>query len=309
MRILVTGGSGFIGGHLVERLIKEGHEVSIFDMNFPIYALEGFDDSKFTMGSIFMEEEVSKSLEGMDMVFHLAALANTNMCADYPVAAVMSNCIGTAKILDACKKHKIQRVFIASSSLVSDQLFGDDGQVYDDDLIELFCSTGHIYTSTKLFTEMLAKNFYTMYQLPYTILRFGICYGPRMTEGVVVDTFIRNVLADQPMCIDGDGEQWRYYMHVDDLVEGCIKALSPVAANSTYNLIPEWKTTINQIAEVIQYNLGGEIKHRKNRKFDFTLKELYAGNDLDWEASIGLMQGIKDTVKWYLGSGKVIWNA
>lgn len=303
MKILVTGGSGFIGGHLVERLIKEGHEVSIFDMKCPRYSLEGFDESKFILGSIFMEEEVSKSLEGIDMVFHLAALANTSMCADYPVAAVMSNCIGTANLLEACKKQKIQRVFIASSSLVSDHLFGDDGKVWCDDLIDLFCSTGHIYTSTKLFTEMLAKTFYSMYKLPYTVLRFGICYGPRMTEGVVVDTFIRNVLADQPMLIDGDGEQWRYYMHVDDLVEGCIKALSPVAANSTYNLIPKWKTTINQVAEVVQHNLGGEIKHRKNRKFDLTLKELYAGNDLDWEASIGLMIGIGKTVEWYLERG------
>ena len=300
MKILVTGGSGFIGGHLVERLIKEGHDVYIFDIDYPEYPLEGFKNTNFILGSTLMLGELIRATKGMDVVFHLAAMANTSLCAESFSNAVRFNCVGTAHTLEACKENDVRLVVNASSSLVSEKLFSP--KEIGAPLINLN-EDGHIYSTTKLCSEMICKDFFNMYQLPYINLRFGICYGPRMTPGVLMYKFITNVLEGRPMKIEGTGRQWRPYMYITDLIEGCIQALNRGVPDLTYNLVPNWKTSVYEVALIIQELIGGEIEYTQGRKVDFRCKELIPSYELEWIPKISIVEGLMPTIDWYQEQG------
>jgi len=305
MKILVTGGSGFIGGHLVERLIKEGHDVYIFDIDYPKYPLEGFKNTNFILGSTLMIGELLRATRTMDVVFHLAALANTSLCAESFSNAIRFNCVGTAYALEACKENNVRLFVNASSSLVSEKLFSP--KEIDTPLINLN-ENGHIYSTSKLCSEMICKDFFNMYQLPYMNLRFGICYGPRMTPGVLVQNFITNVLDDAPMKIEGTGRQWRYYMYISDLIDGCIQALNRGIPDHTYNLVPDWKTSIYEVALTIKELIGGDIEYTQGREVDFRCKELIPSDELGWIAETSLESGLMPTIDWYQELEEFKWE-
>lgn len=292
-KIVITGGTGFIGGHLASRLIKMGHDVVQYDINHVADWDERLRGS-FVYGSILNAEGLTYAFKSADYVFHLAGVASTVDCCNNIADAININCIGTTNVLNACVLNDVKKVFIASSSLVSHRV--------SDSCIDL-SQEGHVYTTTKLFMEMLAKDFETMHNLSHTILRFGVCYGPYMSEGVVVHNFLVNALYGRPMTVYGDGKQWRYFIFIDDLIDGCIAALnSDIVDGRTYNIIPTWKTTINNVAKTIQHITGGDIAYVDKRKHDFTLQELsheLPMNELEWEASTKLLDGMLSTLVWY----------
>ena len=127
-------------------------------------------------------------------------------------------------------------MIVAGSSLISGLLpNGDACEIVD------VGKSYHLYVTTKLFQEMVVRDFQRMYGLPYTVLRYGICYGPRMTHGVVADIFIKKALAGEALPVEGGGQQWRQYLYVEDLAEAHVLALSDVAENQTYNVVPDEK--------------------------------------------------------------------
>ncbi len=301
--VLITGGSGFIGGRLCRHLMYEGYKVINYDLSDTLRANIHVHGDIMDLGRLRSTIDYYKA----DYVFHLAGVSNTGECITDPYRAMEINCGGTINVLQSCvdSRHTVKRVFLAGSSLVSSVMglnLAENGTIIDDPRhVDLDCY-GHVYTTTKIFLEMIAKNYFMMHELPFTILRFGICYGPAMTPGVLVHNFLDNVLLKkEPMYIHGDGRQQRYYMHVKDLVNGCVMSMVPQAENKTFYLIPKWITTVNDIAYEIQCQIGGEIKHVEKRSHDFHINKAFPENDFGWEADIGLKEGIEDTINWYKG--------
>lgn len=293
-KIVITGGSGFIGSHLATMLSDQGHEVCVYDKK---YLSSGFRNVSFVLGDILDYTRLFDTFKWADYVFHLAAMSNTGDCAIDIMRAVEVNCLGTTKVFKAALNAGVRRVIYAGSSLVSERLVP-----FDDAMVDLK-SKGHIYSTTKLFGEMIAKDFSDMYNLDYTVLRFGICYGPNMTPGVLVDNFIRNAFEGKPIVVQGDGEQWRYYMHVYDLASACIAAMKYDVKNRTFNAVPAWKTTVNDVKNAVLKQMPwAKVQSAFARKYDFNIEELspipiYRG--LGWKANITLEEGIAETIEWY----------
>lgn len=296
MRIVVTGGSGFIGGHVVEQLAAAGHEVTIYDKLAPKFEIP--KKSEFVQGDILDRAELTMVFTGKDIVMHLAAMSNTMHCVKFPDRAVALNCQGTVNVLEVAQKVGVKRVLVAGSSLISGLLPNGD----DDEVIDVTKSY-HLYVTTKVFEEMVTRDFYRMYGLPYTVLRYGICYGPRMTHGVVVDTFIKQALQGEPLTIEGGGEQWRQYLYVEDLARAHVLCLDKKAKNKTYNVVPNEKVRIIDIAKAIQSCIPEtKLVDRPARSHDIEVKMMSnkkIKNELGWEPSVGLMEGIRKTVEWY----------
>ena len=166
----------------------------------------------------------------------------------------------------------------------------------------------HIYTSTKIAQEHIFQNYHHMYGIPYTILRYGIPYGPRARKGTVIPIFVKKALSGEPITIYGKGEQYRFFLYVTDLVLGNVSALKPVAKNKIYNLAGNEKITILRIAQRIKEILNDrvEIKFLPERKGDFPGKLVSikkAKEELGWEPNINFDEGLKRYLDWYKSSG------
>jgi len=296
MRIVVTGGAGFIGGHVAEKLVAAGHEVTIYDKMFPKFRLP--DRCEFVQGDVLDKAAMMIAMTGKDVLIHAAAMSNTMHCVKFPDRAVELNCLGTVAALEVAQKVGVKRVMVAGSSLIS-------GLLPNGDMCEIVDvgKSYHLYVTTKLFQEMVVRDFQRMYGLPYTVLRYGICYGPRMTHGVVADIFIKKALAGEALPVEGGGQQWRQYLYVEDLAEAHVLALSDVAENQTYNVVPDEKVTIMDMAKAIQKVLPAtKIVETPPRSHDIEVKMMSAEKlkrDLGWSAKVSLEEGIKKTVAWY----------
>lgn len=296
MRIVVTGGAGFIGGHVAEKLVAAGHEVMIYDKMAPKFRLP--DRCEFVQGDILDKAAMMIAMTGKDVLIHAAAMSNTMHCVKFPDRAVELNCLGTVAALEVAQKVGVKRVMVAGSSLIS-------GLLPNGDMCEIVDvgKSYHLYVTTKLFQEMVVRDFQRMYGLPYTVLRYGICYGPRMTHGVVADIFIKKALAGEALTVEGGGQQWRQYLYVEDLADAHVLALDKVAENQTYNVVPDEKVTIMDMAKAIQKVLPAtKIVETPPRSHDIEVKMMSAEKlkqDLGWSAKMSLEAGIKKTVAWY----------
>jgi len=161
----------------------------------------------------------------------------------------------------------------------------------------------HLYTATKIASEYYCQSYSRLYNIPVTILRYGIPYGPRARDGAVIPIFVGKALKGEPLTIAGDGLQFRKFVYVEDLAEGNVLALKSIAKNKIYNLDGNERITIKQIAEGIGKFIGDvKIKYVPSRPSDFSGKEVssqLAKNELGWEPKTSFRDGIIKYVKWY----------
>src|ERR1700721_204346 len=240
MRVLVTGGSGFIGSHVVDKLRARGHEPVIYDLRPPPW--------------------------------HHApatpAAADVNDVHAEPEDAERVNARGTVAVLEAARRAGVKRIGYASTMWVYSDCAEDD--VNEDTLLP---PPSHLYTSTKLAGELYCKAYQELYGIDYTILRFGIPYGPRAREAAVIPAFVNKALAGDPLTLSGDGLQSRKFVYVEDLTDGVASRLDQPAGNRVLNLASDESVTIKQIAETIQELIGGvEIVYTPARPGDFGAK-------------------------------------
>ena len=163
---------------------------------------------------------------------------------------------------------------------------------------------GHIYTSTKMACEMLCHNYKQLYQVPFTVLRLGIPYGPRMREELLIPVFIRKALTDQALTVAGKGNQYRNFVYVSDIAEAHILAMSNKAINQTYNLEGPRKITVLEVAEGIRANIGDRVRIEfvPERPGDFGGKEVSAEKarrELGWDPRVEFADGLRRTVEWF----------
>lgn len=297
MRSVVTGGSGFIGSHVVDHLVDAGHEVLIVDRGVRPHR----EDVEFADVNVADFPTLLEATKGADYISHLAAVSNVNHAFTDPLRCVQFNALGTVNVLEAARRNKVRRVFFASTVWV--YTGSRDSHVREDSPFYM-PGAGHIYTSTKIASELFCHDYWKLYQQPFTILRYGIPYGPRVREELVIPIFLKKALAGEPITITGDGSQYRNFVYVEDLARAHILALDPVAENQTYNLEGMRRITIREVAETISQLLGGsaKIEYLPARPGDYAGKEVSAEKarrELGWEPVVDFEEGMRRTIQWY----------
>jgi len=279
---------------VVDKLRDLGIEVRIFDMVMPTFR----QDVEFYHGSLLDLEALRMAMNGVSAVFHLAAVADVKDVYEEPHYAESINVRGTINVLEAARRVKVKRVIYGSTTWV----YSEAVEQYVDEQTPLR-APAHLYTATKIASEYYCQSYSKLYHLPTTILRYGIPYGPRARDGAVVPIFVRKALRGEPLTIAGDGAQFRKFVYVEDLAEGNVSALRPVAENKVYNLDGTERVTIKQIAETIKRILGNvTIEYVQARPGDFSGKEVssqLAKSELDWEPKIGFEEGVRRYIEWY----------
>ncbi|HKR99751.1 MAG TPA: NAD-dependent epimerase/dehydratase family protein, partial [Candidatus Dormibacteraeota bacterium] len=282
-RVLVTGGAGFIGSFVVDRLRAAGHEAVIFDIRESPHHVPG--EVPTVIGDVLDYEAVRAAARGCDAIAHLAAAADVGEVAADPAPAERINAGGTFNVLEAAREAGVSRVLYASTIWVYS---GADGAVDEDASLS---PPAHLYTATKLAGEHYCRAYHELYGVDATILRFGIPYGPRARPAAVVPAFVIKALRGEPLTIEGGGEQTRRFVYVEDLADGMVRALAPVAANRTYNLVCDEEVSIRQIAATVSELVGDvEIEHTAGRPADFIgraeISGARAAQELGWRPEV-----------------------
>ncbi|MEO6497310.1 MAG: NAD-dependent epimerase/dehydratase family protein [Solirubrobacteraceae bacterium] len=298
MRVLVTGGAGFIGSHVVDKLRDAGHEPVVYDVRPSPFHRNGRAPDT-VIGSILDIDALTAAMRTCDAVMHLAAAADVGEVEKAPVASEELNSRGTLSVLEAARKAHVRRVVYASTIWVY-----SDVEAESVDERTPLTPPAHLYTATKLAGELYCKSYSELYDLEFTILRFGIPYGPRARPAAVVPAFVTRALAGEALTIAGTGEQTRRFVYVEDLAEGCVAGLAPCAAMRTYNLVSDADVTIREIADTVKGIVGDvEIVHTEGRSGDFKGAEVSgerAAQDLGWTATTPFAEGVQRYVDWHV---------
>ena len=296
MKVLVTGGSGFVGSHVVDRLRAHGHEPVIFDLAPSRY--HGTDTVETVVGDLTDGEATRRAVRGCDAVVHLAAVADVSDVLSDPVRAGRVNVHGTQMILEAARRAEIPRVVYASTIWV----YGNapsDGELDEDTALTL---PAHLYTSTKIAGEMYCRSYNHLYGAEHTILRFGIPFGPRSRTAAVVAAFVARAQRGEPLTIAGSGRQTRQFVYVEDLADGVVAGLSPAAAGGVYNLVGDEEVSIRTIADVVR-ELVAEVPivHGSERPADVHIGHVSgkrAAVELGWSAHTTFREGVRRYLDW-----------
>jgi len=293
-RVLVTGGAGFIGSHVVDKLIAAGHEPRILDVRPSPH----HPDVETVIGDMCVLEDVLRAAEGCDAIAHLAAAADVGEVQKDPVLSEHLNARGTVNVLEAAREHGVDRVVYASTIWV----YSDVDAEHVDEETPLK-PPAHLYTATKLAGELYCRSYRELYGVESTILRFGIPYGPRARPAAVIPIFVNKALAGEPLTLAGGGLQSRRFVYVEDLAEGVVAGLAPVAANRTYNLVSDEDVTIRQIAEHVRDEIGDvELVVTEGRAGDFKGAEVSgarAAAELLWTPRTPFAEGLRRYVAWH----------
>jgi UDP-glucose 4-epimerase len=295
MKALVTGGAGFIGSHVVDRLLAEGHHVRVFDMRAAAGA--GRRHCEYVVGDLLDPGDLGSAARGCDVIVHLAAAADVGLVAKDPIGSEALNSRGTLNVLEAARSTGARVVYASTIWVYSDVRASD---VDEDSELGL---PSHLYTATKLAGEMYCRSYGELYDVESTILRFGIPYGPRARPAAVLPIFVNKALAGEPLTIAGDGLQTRRFVYVEDLAEGVVSALRPQAAGRIYNLVGEEETSVRDIADAVRDAVGDvAIVHTEGRAADFAGARISgerAADELDWRPRTPFAEGVQRYVAWH----------
>jgi UDP-glucose 4-epimerase len=259
VKALITGGAGFIGSHLAERLLRDGHEVAVLD-NLSTGSIDNISHLKQTPGfsyaidSVTNESLLAEMIDRSDVVFHLAAAVGVKLIVEQPVHTIETNVHGTEVVLKHANKKK-KLVFIASTS----EVYGKSTDVPFREGAELVlgATVKHrwAYACSKLIDEFLALAYWKERQLPIIIIRLFNTVGPRQTGqyGMVIPTFVRQALAGHPITVFGDGTQSRSFTFVGDVVRAVVALINePRAVGQVFNIGNGQEITIGNLAERIK---------------------------------------------------------
>jgi UDP-glucose 4-epimerase len=236
MKITVIGGSGFLGSHVADRLSKDGHEVIIFDQEESKWKK---NNQEMIIGDILKIEELEKAISKSQIVYNFAAVADLEDALFKPIKTANVNILGTLNALELCKKHSVERFVFAST-------------------IYVYSLDGNFYRCSKQSAESFIEEYNKLYNLNYTILRYGSIYGPRSDNTNGLYKIIEAALDKDQIIYEGDKESRREYIHVEDAAEASVKILEESFKNQNIILTGTQSLKVYDIMKMISEILGIE---------------------------------------------------
>lgn len=311
MKVLVTGGAGFIGSHLCEALLAQGHTVTCVD-NFITGNRRNISDLISKPRFHFIEHDIIQPLDvETEAIFHLASPASPPGYLEYPLQTALANSIGTYNMLELARRYGARFLLASTSEIYGDPLEHPQREEY----------WGHVnpigvrscYDESKRFAETLTMIYVRQYGLNARIVRIFNTYGPRSdpNDGRIVPNFITQALRGEPITVYGDGTQTRSLCYVSDMVDGIIKAMfTPETEGEVFNLGNPEEHTVLEFAHMIKrltgsnspivyksaVQLGNRIADDPTRRCPNIAK---AQRVLHWSPTVGLQEGLKKTIAWF----------
>jgi len=302
MRVVVTGGSGFIGSHVADALAAQGYEVCIYDLEAPRHAT----NCEYIRGDARDVDWLAKNIKPGDRVFHLAAEANVNRFFSSPLFSNENTSHSALCALEAARRAGAARLLLASTEWVYGSTDADSDCGITEDC-PYATNPDHLYTSSKIAAELFCIGYWNLYGVRYTIMRYGIPFGERGRLETVTPTFIRRILRGDPIRIHGDGSQSRQFIYVKDLAEGNVACLQENACNEVFNLNGAEKITVLQVVSTLERILGkkAKVEFVEDRKGNFKgrfISSAKAKRLLGWEPRHGYEEGLALYVERFLAS-------
>jgi len=280
-KVIVIGGSGFLGSHVADALSESGFDVKIFDKVHSPYLRT---DQRMIVGDIQNFDEMRNAIRGSHYVYHFAGIADIQEAQENPIATVKSNILATAYILDACREFKVKRFVYASS-------------------IYVYSDQGSFYRSTKQASELLIENYHEIFQLDFTILRFGSLYGRRANDFNFIYHAIRQALLEGKITREGSGEEIRDYMNVLDAARASVVVLDDHHKNAYVMIAGTQTMRVKDLLLMIKemFNNAVEIdfvEAKKEGHYEITPYSFKprVGKKLILNSHYDLGQGILDTI-------------
>ncbi len=311
MHILITGGAGFIGSHLTERLLDLGHRVSVIDNFDPYYdpqikennLARALDHSGFNLyrcdirdteevGNIFNRSEI-------DLVYHIAAKAGVRPSIADPGGYYQVNVEGTLNLLEMCRKSGIRKFILASTS----SIYGNNKKVpfSETDPVDNPISP---YAASKKAAELLCHTYHYLYNMDIFALRFFTVYGPRQRPDLAIHKFFSMIDQGEPIPFYGDGSTSRDYTYIDDILQGLIKCLDRLSGYEIINLGESQTITLDEMVTVIEETIGKKAERRtlpmQPGDVDRTFADISkARRLLDYDPKMPFRQGIREFFEWF----------
>jgi UDP-glucose 4-epimerase len=237
MKIIVFGGSGFLGSHVADSLTEAGHEVIIYDLIQSPFLLKS---QEMIVGDIMDVDKVKNAVNGCDVVYNFAGLADIDEASRRPIDTIKANILGNTIVLEASIQADVKRFVFASSLYV-------------------YSKAGSFYRSSKQACELIIENYNEVYGLDYTILRFGSLYGPRADKRNFIHRIIEDALKNKKIIREGDGEEIREYIHVFDAAKGSVEILSNEFKNQYVIITGNQQIKIKDLLTMIKEMLDNKI--------------------------------------------------
>tara|TARA_Y100000588_G_C14244976_1_gene921044 strand:- start:1688 stop:2620 length:933 start_codon:yes stop_codon:yes gene_type:complete len=300
MKVLVTGGAGFIGSHLVDLLLEEGFQVRILD-DLSSGSIDFLNPkAEFIHGSICDQNLTNKACKGIDYVFHLAAIASIPISIKYPEKCIEVNELGTINLVRSSMNNNVKKIIFSSTSAI---YAGKEKEFVDEDYDKEIIS---IYAMSKYAGEHVLSSFNELYSLDSVSLRYFNVYGerqrPESEYSSVIPAFIDRAIRDEPLIIYGDGTQSRDFIHVKDVARANLASIH--APSGVYNIGSGQETTINSLAKEVRklVNSTSSIVNEVDRFGDIKYSlcnNSKAIKNLNWEPKMNLSKGLYETFQWY----------
>lgn len=310
-KVLVTGSDGFIGSHLVERLLEEGCKVKAFVLynSFNSWGwLDSFPQQKLNQIEVFSGDirdpnGVRKAINGVDIVFHLAALIGIPFSYHSPDSYVDTNIKGTLNVLQACRDTNVERVLVTSTS----EVYGTAQYVPID---EKHPRQGQSpYSATKIAADYIAESFYRSFDLPVVIVRPFNTYGPRQSARAVIPTIITQLLSDELEIHLGSLHPTRDFLYIGDTVNGFIEiAKSDITIGEEINIATQSEISIGDLAQELISMINPKVKintdNLRLRPDKSEVERLLGSNEkikklTNWKQAYTFKDGLRNTIKWF----------
>lgn len=306
--IFITGGAGFIGSHLVERLIDD-NEIAIFDnlhRNALAYtSISKHKHLKFVKGDVLDNDTLEKSIESMDIVIHMAAIAGIKTAVEKPTTTLKTNLMGSYNVLEACRKKDIKRFVIFSTS----EVYGPHIYQADESCATSIGPIGKprwVYAMSKLASEFLAYGYHKEYGIKFTSVRPFNVYGPRQIGEGAIHNFIANAIKNELIVVHKPGSQVRAWCYVSDMIDSLEKILTNnKSAGEVFNIgNPQATSTTLQTAKTVIRLSGSKSKIQlvdfNHPEVDIRVPSIEkARRILGFEPKISFEEGISKTIEWY----------
>ena len=289
MKVLVTGTAGFLGPHVARVFNKKGHTVHCTDIR------ESVVDLPSAVADLASLEDMLRVTKGMDVVCHLGAVGDVYVAMESPQVAASANVVGTATLLEACKRNSVKKVVYASTWEVY-------GEPHYQPLDEKHpCDPDHPYGITKLAGERIVMAYDKFKGVPATALRLGTAYGAGMRPNAVFSIFIKRAMAKEPIQIQGSGLQTRQFIHTSDVASAFYMAALNDVHGEAFNVVGKEATSIRGLAESVVKELPTELTFGEARTGDIppaSVSIAKAEKVLGWTCKVKFKDGLHDLIEW-----------